>query len=310
MEENGRDGARLVNDLDPDNRKAILRGSCGLPSVGGVSGLGSDRFHAVGDVSCDLDANEDFLRALSRANTAMDGDDINVVIDSYRRMDDPGAFEEGVATGKIPLEELARKSDEITEIRQVDDGIRFEMERHGSSIEATYHSDGESFYMSYSDDIDSANDLKGMSSQQIGAGVVEDDIAPEYVEDRLGYEVLYAEQKGGTDPGIDMIAKDGDDVVVIEVKFTRKDGNINLGTFDSFRGGDRQMTDGWIQDAFEEEIDGSTVSNDVEDAILIDKDFRKEALIVQDSSSGGVISKGVSDMVIENVFVERTGGAT
>ncbi|SFR98036.1 hypothetical protein SAMN05216559_1961 [Halomicrobium zhouii] len=174
----------------------------------------------------------------------------------------------------------------------------------------SYPGDGESFYTSNSDY--SLDEIREMNNQDIGADVVEEDIAPELIERRDGWDVVYAEQKGGTDAGIDVIAKDADgNYVITEVKFTGKSSTPGKGMFDSFRGDHRQMEDEWIQDAFDDEIDEGSFDEytEVKGAIR-SNDYRKEAIVVQDASSGKSITKGLTDFGFDDVTVVRTGGVT
>ncbi|AWB26355.1 hypothetical protein HARCEL1_00785 [Halococcoides cellulosivorans] len=149
-----------------------------------------------------------------------------------------------------------------------------------------------------------------MSSQDIGAQVVEGDIAPEMIERRTGYDVLYAD-KGGTDPGIDLIAKDGDDYVITEVKFTRQGKTPGKGMLDSYRDGARQMKNNWIDDAFGDEISSSDMDEytEVRSAIRTE-DYRKEIFVVQDGPAGKSITSGLTDFDIDDVNIIRTSGVT
>ncbi|WP_263018136.1 VWA domain-containing protein [Natronobiforma cellulositropha] len=190
--------------------------------------------------------------------------------------------------------------------------------RHGVDVDVTYPQNGENFYVSRSDRVDSIDELRGINSQDIGRTVVEEDIARTIVRDRPNQEVVFSGQ--GADPGIDLITRDTQtgEYIITEVKFTRSSETIGKGKFSSTRQLDdgrdaRQMSDEWVEDAFQKEIldEGVDVPSDLR-ASIQDGTYRKEAIVVQDSNPGNTITKGLSDpeLNFDHVSVVRTGGVT
>ncbi len=198
-------------------------------------------------------------------------------------------------------------------------GVVVRGERDGVDLEFNYPEDGEGFYVSRSDRIDSADDLKDRSSSEIGRDVVEEDIAPALIKDRKNQEVVFADKRG-SDPGIDLIAKDTQtgEYVIVEVKFTRSSEPIGKNKFSSERTLDdgskaTQMSDRWIEDAFEKELleKGADVPDDLELAIQ-NGNYRKEAVVVQDSKSDSTITAGLSDpdLDLDGVTIVKTDEVT
>ena len=133
------------------------------------------------------------------------------------------------------------------------------------------------------------DDLGELSSNQLG-NIVEQQVAVDVAE-RKGYEVLYTD-KGAN--GIDMIARDGDDIVIIESKYSGSDERFTASDFDSERQGAKQMTDEWVELAFtgelraiREQVDAKTLAQ-IDDAIS-DGKYRKEAVSVTPHNSEKVI---------------------
>ena len=89
------------------------------------------------------------------------------------------------------------------------------------------------------------DDLGELSSNQLG-NIVEQQVAVDVAE-RKGYEVLYTD-KGAN--GIDMIARDGEDIVIIESKYSGSDERFTAIDFNSERQGAKQMTNEWVGLAF------------------------------------------------------------
>ncbi|WP_129114830.1 restriction endonuclease [Halegenticoccus tardaugens] len=209
--------------------------------------------------------------------------------------------------------------DSAAEVTRTASGVVVRGERDGVDLEFNYPEDGEGFYVSRSDRIDSADDLKDRSSSEIGRDVVEEDIAPALIKDRKNQEVVFADKRG-SDPGIDLIAKDTQtgEYVIVEVKFTRSSEPIGKNKFSSERTLDdgskaTQMSDRWIEDAFEKELleKGADVPDDLELAIQ-NGNYRKEAVVVQDSKSDSTITAGLSDpdLDLDGVTIVKTDEVT
>lgn len=95
------------------------------------------------------------------------------------------------------------------------------------------------------------DDLGELSSNQLG-DIVEQQVAVDVAEQK-GYDVLYTDDGSN---GIDMIARDDDGtIVIIESKYNGPDDRVNPGRMDSEREGAKQMTDEWVSNAFNGEID-------------------------------------------------------
>jgi hypothetical protein len=211
--------------------------------------------------------------------------------------------------------------DSISTIKRVDGELRIEGESNGIETKLTYPDDRRAFYVDNSNEYDNIQEIRDESSQALGAGVVEGDIAPQLVERRQDWDVLYAEEKGGTDPGIDLIARKsnddgGDTIVVTEVKFTRQRKKPGKGLLSSTRTIEgnieaKQMRDRWVDDAFKEEISQSDLESydEVEEAIE-SQSYEKEVIVVQDGRSRGAVTDGLNDVGIDKTTIVRTGGIT
>jgi hypothetical protein len=158
------------------------------------------------------------------------------------------------------------------------------------------------------------DDLGELSSNQLG-NIVEQQVAVDVAE-RKGYDVLYTDDGAN---GIDMIARDGEDIVIIESKYSGSDDRVTAGDFKSKRQGAKQMTDEWVQTAFtgelqaiREQVDAGTLA-EIDDAIS-DGDYRKEAVSVTPHSSEKLIgnSPELSDRIDELNIVKlgETRGLT
>jgi Holliday junction resolvase-like predicted endonuclease len=153
------------------------------------------------------------------------------------------------------------------------------------------------------------DDLGELSSNQLG-NIVEQQVAVDVAE-RKGYDVLYTDDGAN---GIDMIARDGEDIVIIESKYSGSDDRVTAGDFKSKRQGAKQMTDEWVQTAFtgelqaiREQVDAGTLA-EIDDAIS-DGDYRKEAVSVTPHSSEKLIgnSPELSDR-IDELNIVKLGG--
>jgi hypothetical protein len=71
------------------------------------------------------------------------------------------------------------------------------------------------------------------------------------------------------------------------------------------------MSDGWIDDAFGEEISQSDLESydEVEEAIET-QSYEKEVIVVQDGRSRGAVTNGLNDFDINKTTVVRTRGVT
>lgn len=306
------DAAVNAARLDDEGLRDALDYSCGLTvtGVGAGAGITPDRQFSLSistvqqcSVQTDLDAPMWRVDSDVRSSLAdrLDADEFGRLVQSNVP-----------ETGLKAIDNL----DTVSAVRRVDGEVKIDGEKYGIETELGYPDDTERFYLDNSDAVDSVEELRDLSSQQIGSDVVEADIAPQLVE-RRGWDVLYADEKGGTDPGIDLIARDNDgNIVVTEVKFTRKSdtpGKSLLGSTRELDSGEdaRQMTNDWIDDAFNDEIaDGEFDGyGEVRTAIQTGS-YRKEIIVVQDGRTTKTLTRGINDFGIDRVSIIRTGEVT
>lgn len=205
--------------------------------------------------------------------------------------------------------------DSISTLQRVDGKLVVTGEKADIDVKRSYPEDQVGFYTRNRDT--TIDEIRDSSSQTLGADVVEEDIAPELIEQREGWDIVYAEQKGGTDAGIDLITRNPDgDYVITEVKFTRQDKTPGKSLLDSRRELDdgtevRQMTDEWIQDSFEKEISEGSFDeySAVDDAVDLN-DYDKEVIVVQDGPADKSIVDSINELQIDDANIVRTRGVT
>ncbi|WP_312910862.1 hypothetical protein [Natronosalvus caseinilyticus] len=303
--------ARLETDGVRDALEFYCRSSFAL-RVHGAAPSGNDRFYAGGTVrarSCTIQT--DFDSPMWRVESS--------IRDSLA---DRLSSEEFARLVSSAVDSKALRAtddlDSISTVKRVDGELVIEGAKHDIDVELTYPDDGGAFYTSNSDY--SLDKIRDMRNSQIGADVVEEEIAPKLVERREGWEVVYGKQKGGTDKGIDLIAKDADgNYVITEVKFTGEEKRIKKSRFNSERTIDDgtkvdQMEDEWIADSFAKDIDEADMDLDGEyssvERAIETEDYKKEAIVVQDASVSRTIDKDLRELGMDDVRIVRTGGVT
>jgi hypothetical protein len=305
------DAARTVSTLDSEGVSDALDYFCGgsLSVVGAPGGLGSDRLHTVQPALVDgCTVQTGFRSPMWRVDADVrDSLDDRLDSDQFRRLVQSDVGTDGLES----VDDL----DAISSINRVDGDIVINGEKGGIDTEMTYPDDRAGFYTRNSDY--SIEEIRDMRAQQVGADVVEEDIAPNLIEQREGWEVVYGKQKGGTDAGIDIIAKNADgDYVITEVKYTSQNKAVGKRSLTSTRTLDdgttaTQMDNRWINDAFTKEIERDELDVDGEynnlQVAIENENYEKEVLSVQDSSPSRSVDSDLESAGIDIVNVVRTG---
>lgn len=314
IEANPRAGPNAAR-LETEAVRDALDYYCGgvLPAVGVGGGVTTDTRFAVGS-----------LQTQCTVQTGLDSPMWRVDSDVRNRLADrlpESQFGRLVDSGVDPDALRAVDNlDTVSVVRRTDTGVKVEGTKDGIDVKVSYPDDDRRFYTRNSDD--SIDEIRDRQPQQIGSDPVEEDIVPELIEEREGWDVIYGKQKGGTEQGIDVIAKDPDgNYVVTEVKFTTKTevvdrDRVSASSREGLSGSRvEQMEDDWIETSFTEDISKSDLDepseySDLRRAILQTNDYRKEAFVVQDGTVGKTTDSDLNGIDMDRVTVVRTNGAT
>ncbi|PSP84651.1 hypothetical protein BRC96_04190 [Halobacteriales archaeon QS_6_64_34] len=302
--------ARNAALADTDGVSDALRYFCGrsrsLPSAGGS--VGGNRYYTVQSSGDACSIQTDFDSPMWRVDADV-RDSLDDRLDSsqFGTLVNNNIGTEGLES----IDDL----DTISSVKRADGDIVISGDKGDIDTEMTYPDDRAGFYTRNSDY--TIEEIRDKRASQVGADVVEEDIAPNLIEQREGWEVVYGKQKGGTDAGIDVIAKNADgDYVIVEVKYTGQNKAVGKRSLKSTRTLDdgstaTQMEDEWISNAFKEEIESDELDVEGEyselEIAIENKDYEKELLSVQDSSPTKSVDSNLETKGIDIVNVIRTG---
>ncbi len=281
----GADGADLVTDLDDDTRRRFFSLETGvLP--------GSERATELLLVFWTRFTEEDVdVAAVLDEVEAVEGTDRNAVVEAIAERE---LLLANVSAGDIPVGELAGNYDDLNDVERERVGPRpegtvttfeGEVENDPTEVEVDVSfPDGQEQFLRVVGDAE--GDLTALNTTEKGV-IAEDEVGPPLLRQR-GYEVLFGD-KGVNDAGIDLIARSNETgrIIIVEGKFTTSNSAVGISLLENNTRGEgvRQMSDEWIDDAFEEEIDEGEELPPAEfqavEAAIVAETYRKELLVVQ-----------------------------